>query len=400
MTRLLPVEARIAREDRVAEIVAPQSDSLAPHGRYQYAIDRPDCFLNVVLSRVDFPPPPPPVPQVAQRAARHFEGMVGRGLFPPHPAPAFFLYELATDSHRQVGLVAGVPVSAIDDGTVRGHEGTIHDRAADLARFYRVARLTSSPVGLAFNADEDHRRLFRRLRSGVPIRDFTAWDGVHQRLWAVDDPDDISSVQHAMDRVGAYYITDGHHRVAASLEEGAVPGWFLGAIFPSDQVRALEYNRCVALTERPDVSEMLGALGDEWEPVELGRAGQVDARPSVVGDITMLANGVWHRLRFVGRRPNDPVQRLDVSLLHQRILAPVFGVLTDQDDRLSFVVGEDASSRLEEIVRSEPNTVAFALHPTSIDELFDVADAGQVMPAKSTFFTPKPRSGLVVVRWE
>ena len=399
MTRLLPLDARLAREDRIGEIVAPQYDSLAQDGRYQYAMERPDSFLNIVLSRADFPAPPPEAAAITRRAAAHFAGMVERGLLPRHPSPAFFLYELSTDSHRQVGLVAGMPLSAVDDGVVLGHEGVLYERVADLAQFYRVARLTSSPVALAFDASGEHRQLFTGLQATIPIRDFLGWDGVRQRLWAVDDPDDMAAIQTAMESVDAYYITDGHHRVEASLEEGAVPGWFLAVIFPADEMQVLEYNRCVALSKHSDVSAIGGAIGDDWALTELGRAGTVTVRPANVGDISMLVNGVWHRLRFVGQRPDDPVERLDVCLLHQRILAPAFGVLTDQDDRLSFVVGEDATSRLEEVGRSEPNTVAFALHPTSLAELFDVADAGQVMPAKSTWFTPKPRSGLLVVCW-
>ena len=399
MTRLLPIDARVADEARVADIVAPQYDSLALDSRFQYAVDHPDCFLNIVLSRRDFPEPAPHESAIAQRAADHFEGMVARGLFPSHGRDAFFLYELATEGHSQVGIVGGVPISAIDDGSVLGHEGTINERTQDLAGFYRTARLTSSPVALAFQADDEQRELLTRLTAKTPIRDFAAWDGVQQRLWVVDDPVDIAAIEESMDRVERFYVTDGHHRLAAAQEVDAVPGWFLSVLFPAEQMRVLEYNRCVALAHEPNVGEIAGALGDEWELTVLGAAGEVEARPSASGDITMLADGVWHQLRFVGERPDDPVDGLDVSLLHQRVLAPAFGVIDDQDERLSFVVGEDAGARLEEVGAADGNTVAFALHPMSVGELFDVANAGRMMPAKSTWFTPKPRSGLLVVCW-
>ena len=147
---LSTLDALVADEGRVGEIVAPQYDSLARGGRFQYAVDRPDNFLNVVLSREDFPEPEAREIDIALRARDHFDGMLGRGLYVPHPRPAFFLYELSTDSHAQLGVVAGVPVSSIDEARVLGHEGTIHERAADLALFYETARLTSSPVALAF----------------------------------------------------------------------------------------------------------------------------------------------------------------------------------------------------------------------------------------------------------
>ena len=399
MTTLLPIDARIANADRADEVVAPQYDTLGLSGRYRYAIDHPDCFLNVVLSRADFPAVEIEGLDIARRAAEHFEGMVDRGLFPAHGQPSFFLYELASDTHRQVGLVAGVPVHAITDGHVLGHEGTIHDRALDLAEFYRTARLTSSPVALAFNAADEQRALFDRITEGAPIRDFSGSDGVRQLLWSIDDPGDIAAVQESMEGVESYYITDGHHRVAAAQIEGAVPGWFLGVIFPSEQMRVLEYNRCVALNAEPSVDAISNALGSDWQIQRLGDTGLVDARPALVGDFSMLIEDVWYRLRFVGDRPDDPVQRLDVCLLHDRVLAPAFGITDDQDGRLSYVVGEDAGPRLERAVRYGEHIVAFALHPTSLEELFDVADAKRRMPAKSTWFTPKPRSGLIVVRW-
>ena len=399
MTTLLPVDALIARADRVEEIVAPQYDSFGRGGRYQYAAGHPDCFLNVVLSREDVPESDIEEPDIAVRAKQHFSGMLKRGLFPAYGKRAFFLYELSSDTHRQVGLVAGVPTGAITDGQVRGHEGTIHDRAADLADFYRTARLTSSPVAMAFNATDEQRALLDRLETDAPIRDFTGWDGVRQRLWAIDEATDIEAVQKAMEGVDSYYITDGHHRVAAAQMEETLPGWFLGVLFPADQVHVLEYNRCVALAVAPSIDTIKLAVGADWEVEAIGEVGVVDPRPTTVGEISMLVEGIWYRLRFVADRPGNPVGGLDVCLLHDRVLAPAFGISDDHDDRLSFVVGEDAGTRLEEVVRSEPNTVAFALFPTSVDELFAVADAELTMPAKSTWFTPKPRSGLIVVRW-
>jgi uncharacterized protein (DUF1015 family) len=399
MTTLVPLDARVARGDRIDEIVAPQYDSLAHGGRYQYAVDRPDCFLNVVLSRADFPEGELREADIAQRAADHFSQMVQRGLFPEHEGHAFFLYELDTGTHVQTGLMAGISTDAISDGTVLGHEGTIHDRAVDLAEFYRRSRLTSSPVALAFDATDAQQAILDRHHAGEPLRDFTAWDGVRQRLWAINNPDDVAELQDAMESVEAFYITDGHHRVAASQEDGAVPGWFLGVVFPAHQMQVLEYNRCVSMGAATNLDELRNRLGTDWEIEPLGPAGETDARPTGVGEFSMLLDHDWHRLRFVGERPDDPVGGLDVCLLHDRILGPGFGVDNDADDRLSFVVGADAGPRLEEVVRSVPGTVAFALYPTSVGELFDVADAGRMMPANSTWFTPKPRSGLIVVTW-
>ena len=400
MTAAIPIQALVARADRAADIVAPQYDAIPGGGRYRYAVDRPDSFLNVTLSAADFPEPVPRASAIARRAADHFEGMIRRGLFEALPTRAFFLYELDTGRHRQLGIVAGLPVSDVTEGRVIGHEGTIEERVEDLAGFFRVARLASSPVALGFRADEGQRRLMERLASRPPMRDFMGIDGVRQRLWMVGDPGELIEVEEATARIGAMYITDGHHRVAASCLDGAGPGWFLAILFPTDRLKAIEYNRSVGLDQAPSAGYVRRALGRGWEVTELGPVGVADARPRTGGDMSMLLDGVWHRLVFRGERSADPVERLDVSLLHDLILGPVLGVASYQDPRLSFVVGEESLRRLERHTLAYPGAVGFAMYPAQIEEIMAVADSGRLMPPKSTWFTPKPRSGLLVVRWD
>lgn len=399
MIRIHPLRALAARAGRAAEITAPQYDSVPPDRRRTFAARRPDCFINVTLSAEDFPPPRPDPAELAHRAAGHWRGMKERGLYEPHPAPAFFLYRLSDDGGSQTGVVAGIGTEAIEEGVVKGHEGIIEGRARDLAGFYRTARLTSSPVALAFRADREWLRLLDRLADRPPLRDFSTGDGVRQQLWAVDDPAEIAETAEAAAGLDSLYITDGHHRVAASRAEGASPGWFLAAMFPAGQMRVLEYNRCVTLNEKPDLDYFLRKLGPEWEVARLGRIGDPGARPSAPGDIGMLAGGAWRRLRFAGRRPDDPVDGLDVSLLHDRILGPALGVTEIDDPRLSLVVGADVIARLERRARYDDRVMGFALCPVPMEQLLAVADAGRLMPPKSTWFTPKPRSGLLVAEW-
>ena len=400
MTAAIPIEALVARADRVSDIVAPQHDAIPQGGRYTFAEDRPDSFVNVTLSMGDSPDPSPSRSELAERAADHFAGMMERGLFEALASRAFFLYELDTGQHRQLGIVGAVPVSCVAEGRVIGHEGTIAARVADLVGFLRTARLASSPVALAFEADRDQRRLMQRLVSRHPIRDFTGMDGVRQRLWMVDDPADLVEVEEATARIGAMYITDGHHRVAAASKEGVGPGWFLAILFPADDLNALEYNRLVRLDRVPPAEHVIRSLGPDWEVTELGPAGGVESLPRIRGELAMLLGGVWHRLSFRGERPEDPVGSLDVSLLHDRILGPVFGVRSYEDPRISFVVGGESPGRMERHAMAYPGGVGFGMHPAQVEEIMVVADAGRLMPPKSTWFTPKPRSGLVVVRWD
>ena len=400
MTAAIPLRALVARAERVADIVAPQYDSIPRGGRYRYAVERPDSFVNVTLSAADFPEPVPHRSIIAQRAADHFAQMLDRGLFEALPTRAFFLYELDTGRHRQLGIVAGIPVSAITGGRVIGHEGTIEERVEDLAAFFRMARLASSPVALGFRADEGQRSLMERLASRSPIRDFEGMDGVRQRLWMISDPAGIAEIEEATARIGTMYVTDGHHRIAASCRAEAVPGWFLAILFPTDHLRALEYNRSVRLGEAPDAGDVRQALPRDWEMTEIGPAGGTDAQPRTKGEVSMLLGGVWYRLSFRGARSDDPVESLDVSLLHDMILGPVLSVSSYEDPRLSYEVGDGAVTRLERRVTAYPDAVGFAMYPAPIGEMMAVADAGRLMPPKSTWFTPKPRSGLLVVRWE
>lgn len=394
-----PIVAMIAAAERVNDIVSPQLDAV-PHGdRYRFAEKRPDCFMNVTLSARDFPDPVPTRQSVAERAKRHFKGMLERRLFEPVPGRVFLLYELDTGKHRQLGLVAAVPVSAAVEGRIIGHEGTIDDRVEDLVRFFRVARIASSPVSLGFRADQVHLELMEELASGEPARDFEGVDGVRQRLWIVSEPTDIRRVEAAISRIGPMYITDGHHRVAAQSREAEGPGWILAVLFPAQHLVAVEYNRLITMECKTEVEEVCSRLRPDWEVHPIGMAGRVEPRPAVRGEISMLLDGMWYRLSYVGRRPLDSVAGLDVSLLHDLILGPVFGI-SAQDHRLSYVTGGESLAGLEEQVADYPGRVGFAMYPAGIEEVMAVADAGRLMPPKSTWFTPKPRSGLFVVRWD
>ena len=395
----IPIEAMIARADRATTIVAPQYDALPGGDRYRFAQERPDSFLNVTLSRRDFPDPVPDRRVVVRRAVRRFERMRQRRLFEPAIGRVFLLYELHSAEHRQVGIVAGIPVSSVRDGRVIGHEGTIDDRVDDLALFFQTARLASSPVSLGFRADEDHLSLIEELVLKPPTRDFTGIDGIRQRLWIVSEPAEATRVEEAIARIDSLYITDGHHRVAALTRRDVGPGWFLAALFPTDHLDAVEYNRLVKLERVPEVRDVGRRLRSDWELDRIGAPGRADARPLRRGDLSMLLGGIWYRLRFRGERPSDPVAGLDVSLLHDRVLGPAFGLSSHQDQRLSYVTGGGSLTGLEEQTAAYPGAVGFAMRPAGIGEVTAVADAGQLMPPKSTWFTPKPRSGLFVVRW-
>jgi uncharacterized protein (DUF1015 family) len=196
------------------------------------------------------------------------------------------------------------------------------------------------------------------------------------------------------------YITDGHHRVAAARQPRGGPGWFLAIMFPNDHLRAQAYNRVIVPDLIPSPEEVRRSLGAGWAMDRMGPAGSMESQPRGTGEIAMVLDGMSYRLVFRGRRPDHPVERLDVSLLHDSILGPVFGISSSDDPRLWYEVGENTTVAFESQVAAYPGAVGFAMHPAQIGEMTAVADARSLMPPKSTWFTPKPRSGLLVVRWE
>ncbi len=396
MIELLPVSALVVARGRGADVVSPPYDAFGADGRIRYATEHPDSFLNVILSPADHDHGEPI--EVATKAKSYFEAMMERGLYEDQEREGVYLYELDTGAHRQLGVIAGIPNRHIAAGQVLGHEATMVARTEELAAFYRTARLSSPAVSMTYQDDGRLEALLESYAEALtPIREFVGEDGVAQRLWLVHEPDRVQAIVALGRSLDRLYITDGHHRVSAAAIEGVTPGWFLGVLFPPEQLQVLEYNRFVYLDRTIDEQRLFGELGGEWEVTTIGPAGEVDPRPPMTGEISMLVNGAWSRL--VARAiPTDPRDVLDVAMLHDRIISPLLGISNYSDPRLSFVVGVNAVERLETRCSSDRH-IGFALHPTELDQLMRIADAGETMPAKSTYFMPKARSGLVVVRW-
>ena len=269
--------------------------------------------------------------------------------------------------------MGGVPVNDIDQGKILGHEGTFQERVDDLVSFLQETRMSAGLVTLGYRADQAHFEMMERLSSSSPLRDCTGPDEIRHRLWAVTDPSDMAYIQAHLARIKTLYITDGHHRVAAARRLGPTPGWFLAALFPTDQLLLREYNRVINPDRLLPLEEIRQALDGDWKISEIGPVGSVEAMPTRPGEIAMLLNGVWHRLAFQGKRSKDPVDGIDVSLLHQLILGPIFDARSYDDPSISYVPGEGSTLPFE---------------------------TGREMPPKSTWFIPKPGSGLLVVKWD
>jgi len=365
----------------------------------------PDCFLRVTRPEVGLPSGSDAHGAEAYSAARNaLEGLQARGVIVQEAAEAFYLYSQRMGDHRQAGLMAICSVAEYDAGDIKRHEFTRPDKEQD-----RVDHIlgTGAQTGLVFLA---HRRsdTVEALQAGVlertPLFVVTTPDGVVHTLHRVDEAGEVEAWRSAFSDLPTLYIADGHHRSAAASrvakELGGAGGsdGFLAGIFPEDQLHVMAYNRLVNDLAGRDVSTFLAAVKASFEIVD-----GVKPEPDGRGVIHMFLDGKW---RGLIPRPGlfdaeDAVASLDVSVLQDHLLAPLLGIQDPRrDTRIRFVGGIRGPAALSDAVLAGEAAVGFSLFPTGLDQLFAVADSGQVMPPKSTWFEPKLAGGVVLHKLE
>ncbi|HEX4824516.1 MAG TPA: DUF1015 family protein [Candidatus Polarisedimenticolaceae bacterium] len=389
------------RADLAASIPSLPYDVLDSAEARVLAEGDPYTFLHVVKAEIDLDPAiDVHDPRVYERARTNFRAMIASGWLVPDPEPAFYLYRQRMGGHVQTGIVGSAAVEDYRAGRIKRHEHTRPDKVEDRTRHAVAIGAHAGPVFLAYRDRADLRAFTGEATKRRADVDFVAKDGIGHALWKIDEPGDVRRIEEAFRDVPASYIADGHHRAAAyaevALRRGDGPGErFLAVHFPASELRILDYNRTVAdlhgLTPRT-LFEKIAAAGfeitDPW-PAK---------RPPEPGSIGIFVDGRW-RLLVTKRRSDvrDPVAALDVSVLQDLILAPLLGIGNPRKDtRIAFVGGIRGVDDLERRVASGEAAVAFALYPTRLDDVMRVADAGAVMPPKSTWFEPKLRSGMVV----
>ncbi len=403
MPLIQPFAALRPAPGRAADVIAPPYDVVSTAEARALAAGRPWSFLHVSRPEIDLPPGTDPhSPEAYAKAAENLRRMVEAGVLVRDPAPRLYVYRLEAAGHAQTGLVAVASVDAYRAGRIRRHEHTRPDKEDDRVRQIEAVGAQTGPVLLAYRAREAMDRLIEAGAAGKPVADVTDGEGVRHRFWAPEDREWTAAVLREADRLEALYIADGHHRSAAAARVAERrraahgPGswdWFLAVIFPHTQMRILDYNRVVRDLNGMGPEAFLEAVRARGFAVEAA-AGPV--RPAGRGEFGMYLAGRWHRLRLdPARIPDDPVGRLDVSLLHRELIEPVLGIADPRrDPRIDFVGGSRGLGALAARVDSGEMAVAFALHPTALEDLMAVADAGEVMPPKSTWFDPKLADGL------
>jgi len=383
-----------------AAVIAPPYDVLSSEEARAQAAGKPWSFLHISKPEIDLPPGTDPYrPEVYAKGRDNFARMLEAKVLQRDLAPYYYFYRLTMGTHTQLGLVAVASCAAYEANRIRRHEYTRPDKEDDRVRQIDTLNAQTGPVFLAYRHDAAIDALAATATAGVPDADVTAGDGVRHTLWVVRDAALIDALTRAFDARACLYICDGHHRSAAAARVAAQDRtrdsaqYFLAVIFPDEQTRIFDYNRVVKDLNGLTPDEFLRRAEPAFAVEPMGGA----VKPAQPGEFGMYLGRRWYRLRVRPERvPSDPVRRLDVSVLQDQLIAPLLGI-TDprRDKRIDFVGGIRGLAELERRVDCGEMALAFALYPTSLADLMAVADAGQVMPPKSTWFEPKLADGLV-----
>lgn len=394
-----------------AQVAAPPYDVVSSEEAREMARDNPYSFLRINKPEINFEPSVDPFDErVYRKGAENFRRFLEEGILRRDPLSCFYVYRQTMGGHVQTGLMATASVEEYEQDLIRKHEYTRPDKEDDRVRHIDRLDAQVGPVFLTYRSESHAAALVDSCARGEPEYDFIASGGVRHQLWVVADEERITALAEAFRAVPCLYVADGHHRSAAAqrvkrLRQAANPAhtgaepynFFLAVVFPHDQMQILDYNRVVRDLHGLSDAEFLAALVQSFEVTEF--RGNGEARPPGKHSFGMYFRGRWYCLkaRPILLERSDPVARLDVSLLQDEVLGPLLGIGDPRTDkRIDFVGGIRGLKELQRRVDSGAFAVAFACHPTSMEELMAVADAGRVMPPKSTWFEPKLKSGLVV----
>ena len=403
MTLIKPFRALRPAPGRAADVLAPPYDVLSSAEARDRAKGNPWSFLHVSKAEIDLDPATDSHdPAVYAKAAENLQRMIAEGVLVRDDKPCYYAYRLTWRDRVETGFAAVASIAAYAGNRILKHELTTPVKEDDRVRQIEAVGGQTGPVMLAYPETQAIDALLVRAVAEKPAVDVTADDGVRHEMWIISDDAAIAELTRAVDALPALYIADGHHRSAAALRvaeaRGVKDGYFLAVLLPQHEMTILDYNR---------VLRDLNGLTPDAALREIGLRYTIEpsdgpARPSRPDEVGMFLDGRWRRLKLKpeilaeSARSGDPVARLPVTLLAKNVIEPVFGVVDQRrDKRIDFVGGGRGLEELERLVQSGAFAVAFALYPTQMSDLMAVADAGAIMPPKSTWFEPKLADGMV-----
>ncbi len=409
MPGIKPFAGYLVSAEKASAVVSPAYDSVSAEQRRIFAEQNPGNFLNTMRLLEDYPEDARPLQhELLQTNRSNLHRLLSDGSFDLLDRPSLFLYQLDTGEHVQTGVVCEIGIDEYEQNRVRKHESTRQDKEDLLVDYLDVVGAASSPICLTYSGDGRINRLVGRICHGPADLEFSSEDGVRHRIWPVSDEADSRRLTDFFREVGTVYLTDGHHRAASShryaermraRQTGTGDSSFdqlLVVLFPNDQLRLLPFHRCTRDMNGRSVTQLIEELEQNFVVEEL--PGYTVFQPSQHGEFGMFVQETWYRLNVKPGCLNtgDPVRSLDVSVLQDLILDSVLGIKDMRSDsRLDYIAGVSGMEGIRSKV-SEGWKVVFTCHATSIDQLMAVADAGSLMPPKSTYFDPKPRSGIFV----
>ncbi len=393
---------------RADDVVAPPYDVMNEAEARAMVDGRPWSFLHISRPEVDLAQGTDPyAPEVYAKGRENLNHMVEAGVLAREDKPSYYVYRLTMGKHVQTGLMAVASVEAYDQDRIKKHEFTRPVKEDDRVRNIDTLNAQTGPVFLVYPATPGIDEILANTTKNTPDMDVTAADGVRHELWVISDENIVQSLTDNFDALEALYVADGHHRSAAASRVAATRkatnpdhngeesyNYFLSVIFPHNQMQILDYNRVIKDLNGLSKDDFLQKIQQAFSL----QASDTPVKPGNTGEYGMFLDGQWYKLNIDPSRipADDPVARLDVSLLQDNLIAPLLGIDDPRtDNRIDFVGGIRGLEGLEKRVNSGDWQVAFSLYPTTMEALMAVADAGEVMPPKSTWFEPKLADGLV-----
>lgn len=407
MTLIRPFKGLRPAAGRADEVLAPPYDVLSSEEARVRAIGKPNSFLHISKPEIDLPDDLSPYDErVYQKAAENMQRLVESGVLVQDAAPCYYAYRLTWRDRPMTGIVAGASVADYDTNRIRKHEYTRPKKEDDRVRQIEAVNAQTGPVMLVYPDAPRVDEIVAGVASHKPDMDVLADDGVRHQLWVIRDIVMIDELTTLFDAMPALYIADGHHRSAAASRVSAARGGseaaahrsFLSVIFPHHEMRILDYNRIIRDMNGQTPEQLLTAVGQTF----CVQASDQPVIPACPGQFGMYLAGRWYRLDIKRELiPADPVKSLDVSLLADHLIEPLLGINDPRnDERIDFVGGIRGIAELAERVDGGEWALAFSMYPTSMAALMAVAEAGEVMPPKSTWFEPKLADGVVSLVFE
>lgn len=408
MVRIKPFAAVRPPREYVEEVAARPYDVLNSAEAQKEAGEK--SLLHITKPEIDFSPIIDEHSQQAyDKAVENFKAWQSRGWLVQDDKPYYYIYAQTMEGRTQYGLVVCAHTDDYAEGNIKKHELTRKDKEDDRMIHVSIQDANIEPVFFAYPDNEEVNAIVTRYIAGVPEYDFVAEDGFGHTFWVIDNQDDIDRLTAIFAGIPAFYVADGHHRTAAAARVGAEKkannpahtgeeeyNWFMTVAFPDSQLKIIDYNRVVKDLNGLTPEQLLKALEEDFEVCEKGSD---IYKPGRLHEFSMYLGGKWYSLAAKDGRydDNDPIGVLDVTILSNLVLDKILGIKDLRTDkRIDFVGGIRGLGELSRRVDSGEMAVAFALYPVSMKQLVDIADSGNIMPPKTTWFEPKLRSGLAI----